>query len=329
MTNAESHVHLVKLRRKILLFFLILLVAYLPGRIEGYLMPQCRRVGLTTNGPIDFHSRGSAAKNRRRSQTNSQQSDENYSSTSKILRDDIGKRAEGKRAEGQRLETSSSIAASVGRRDLIINVVALGLLGASGLASYSLFQTSAYTPPDFRRLPRTQFIAALGDPQASQGTDAKSWGLWVEDPGPRGVWLKDYTKDIVQMDNHAPAGWTFDPSNWWLEEHGLIMEAPKFPLKEGRYLVTGGRLVTTGLTIDSEGRWKLDEGTLSDVTHLPCRSARYQPLLSPGGSGTLGSPLEANPRDFPVSPGAVMPEVKGCSKQDYAVLFVVGKAGEA
>lgn len=64
----------------------------------------------------------------------------------------------------------------------------------------------------------------------------------------------------------APAGWTFDKNNWWLEEHGLIMESPYFPLPPGRYLVTGGRLVTTGLTITEDGRWKLDEGTLYDVS---------------------------------------------------------------
>ncbi|KAG7347683.1 hypothetical protein IV203_016388 [Nitzschia inconspicua] len=228
----------------------------------------------------------------------------------------------------ERLEMSPSTAASVDRRNLIINSIAVGLLGASGVASYSLFQTSVYTPPGFRRLPRTQFIAALGDPKASQGSEAKSWGLWMEDPGPRGVWLRDFNKEIVQNENHAPAGWTYNNNDWWLEEHGIIMEAPKFPLQAGRYLVTGGRLVTTGLTIDSDGRWKLDEGTLYDVTHLPCRSARYQPLLdaTSAGNDSYGTPLAANPSNFPVAPGALMPEVNGCNKQDYAVLFVVGKA---
>jgi hypothetical protein len=33
-----------------------------------------------------------------------------------------------------------------GRRDLIINAVGLGLLGASGVASASLFKTNVYTP---------------------------------------------------------------------------------------------------------------------------------------------------------------------------------------
>jgi hypothetical protein len=122
-----------------------------------------------------------------------------------------------------------------------------------------------------------------------------------------------------------------------LEEHGLIMESPYFPLPPGRYLVTGGRMVTTGLTIASDGTWMLDDGnSLYDVTHLPCRSARYTPLVDATAStnqndmnnnnNIVGSPLTANPRDFPVAPGAEMPKVPGCTKQDYAVLFVVGKA---
>lgn len=214
----------------------------------------------------------------------------------------------------------------IARRDFIYNSIGVGLIGASAVASYSLFKTSLYTPSGFQRLPRTQFIAALGSPHASEGTQSEDgmWGLWVEDPGPRGVFLKDYKKDILQSDNSAPSGWKFDPQNWWLEEHGLIMESPQFPLKEGKYLVTGGRFITTTLTIDKGGRWKLDEGSLYDVTHLPCRSARYQPSVD--HNDNAGSPLTANPKDFPVAPGAVMPSVQGCNKQDYAVLFVVGKA---
>jgi hypothetical protein len=43
----------------------------------------------------------------------------------------------------------------------------------------------------FKRI-QTQFIAALGDPGASSGNGAQSWGLWRVDPGPRGVWLNRY-----------------------------------------------------------------------------------------------------------------------------------------
>ncbi len=40
----------------------------------------------------------------------------------------------------------------------------------------------------FKRI-STQFIAALGDPGATSGSGAQSWGLWPLDPGPRGVEL--------------------------------------------------------------------------------------------------------------------------------------------
>ena len=108
------------------------------------------------------------------------------------------------------------------------------------------------------------------------------------------------------------------------------------------YLVTGGRFVTTVLTIANQGTtWSLDAkdgATLYDVTHLPCRAARYEPFAVQTtkdndaeaiGSGTdLGSPLSANLRDFPVKPGARMPSVPGTTKHDYAVVFVVGKGRE-
>jgi hypothetical protein len=104
------------------------------------------------------------------------------------------------------------------------------------------------------------------------------------------------------------------------------MEAPRFPFPPGRYLVTGGRMVTTGLTIEASGQWKLDDDhTLYEVTHLPCRAARYRPAGA-GDSANDGSPATARQTDFPVQPGAAMPAVPGCAKQDYAVLFLLGKA---
>lgn len=175
-------------------------------------------------------------------------------------------------------------------------------------------------PPNFQRIP-TQFIAALGDPKSNSGSNSNLWGIWKVDPGPRGVYLRDYEKYIKSRNNIAPAGWKFDKDDWWVEEHGLIMEAPEFPVASGKYLVTGGRLVTTVLEIDDKGNWKLENGSLYDVTHLPCRSARY----TPGSDGGQGSPLTAKQSDFPVKPGAEMPPVQGCEKLDYAVLFVIGK----
>ena len=222
-------------------------------------------------------------------------------------------------------ETSSDIE----RRNLIINVATAGLLAATGVASWQLYQTQVYTPSGFQRLPVTQFIAALGDPTANSGTNAHEWGLWRADPGPRGVFLNRYEDDLVQTNNIAPRGWTLDPTDFWIEEHGIIMESPDFPMPPGRYLVTGFRQVTTGLTVYKDGRWKLDDNAqLGQVTHLPCRSARYHPIVNnnDGSSSAAASPANANPRDFPVQPGAIMPEIPGTTKQDYAVLFLIGKA---
>ena len=104
------------------------------------------------------------------------------------------------------------------------------------------------------------------------------------------------------------------------------MEQPTFPLPTGKYLVTGGREVTAVLTIhpterNGESRWELDKGaTLYDVTHLACRSARYTPAA---GGGSC-SPANVQKTAFPVAPGGVMPPVEGCTKQDYAVLIVIG-----
>ena len=175
----------------------------------------------------------------------------------------------------------------------------------------------------FKRI-EPQFIAALGDPAATSGNGAQAWGFWDQDPGPRACKLDHYSQ--LKATGVAPAQWKFDASDWWLEEHGLIMEKPTFPLAPGKYLVTGDRQVITVLTIhpkdkDGNERWELADGaTLYDVTHLACRSARYKPSTSK----TACSPDNVRPTGFPVKPGAAMPAVNGCHKQDYTVLIVVG-----
>ena len=176
----------------------------------------------------------------------------------------------------------------------------------------------------FRRI-EPQYIAALGDPGAKSGSGAQSWGLWSQDPGPRGCKLDHYDQ-LKAAGGVAPSQWKFDAADWWLEEHGLIMEKPTFPLPSGQYLVTGDRTATTVLTIhpkdkDGNQRWELADGaTLYDVTHLGCRSARYTPVASHDSC----SPENARKTGYPVVPGVAMPDVKGCRKQDYTVLIVVG-----
>ena len=173
------------------------------------------------------------------------------------------------------------------------------------------------------RIP-TQYIAALGDPSANSGADAGTWGLWAIDPGPRGVWTDDFA-DLMAKDGVAPEGWQFDPASWWLEEHGLIMESPSFPLPAGQYVVTGGREVTSVLTVsppDATGAqaWSLADGaSVYDVTHLRCRAAVYT-----AKEGQSCTPDKTPTGVFPMSPEKSMPAVEGCNKQDYQVLIVVG-----
>jgi hypothetical protein len=187
---------------------------------------------------------------------------------------------------------------------------------------------AANRPTKFMRIP-TQYIAALGDRDATAGHNAQLWGLWRQDPGPRGVRLDDYAR-LKAAGGVAPARWKFDSNDWWMEEHGLIMEQPEFPLPPRQYMVTGNREAKSVLTVypmgeDGTQRWELSDGaTLYDVTHLRCRSARY----TPAGNGGACSPAQARQADFPVRPGAPMPPVESCHKQDYAVLIVLGVAIE-
>lgn len=207
------------------------------------------------------------------------------------------------------------------RRDLLMQSSLVFLASTTMLSSPA--GAEATGPADlsnFKRVRQTQFIAALGDPSARTGGGTDAWGVWRVDPGPRGVELRNY-RALEKSGGVVPARggeWTFDKKDWWLEEHGLIMETPQFPLPAGQYVVTGGRDVTTILTVKPDATWELENGTLYDVTHLPCRAARYTPLTPEA------SPANARLSDFPVKPGAVMPSVDGYAQQDYAVLFVIG-----
>ena len=101
------------------------------------------------------------------------------------------------------------------------------------------------------------------------------------------------------------------------------MESPE-PLPPGKYHVAwlnnppSGSSGTVTLTI-ADDRWSLDSGaTLHDVTHLPCRSAKY----TPRDDDAPCLPESIVQSQFPVTPGASMPPVLGCSTSDHAVLFV-------
>lgn len=197
------------------------------------------------------------------------------------------------------------------------------ILSLIGTAQTSMAASGEKTK--FVRLNQIQYIAALADPDASSGKGAETWGHWAIDPGPRGVRLSDYGK-LEEAGGVAPALWRFDSNDWWLEENGLIMEAPDFPLPPGKYVVTGGRNIATVLTVhpadaDGESKWDLaDDATIHDVTHLGCRSARYTPIDDDGTCSPANAPKNA----FRVEPGRSMPHVGGCNKQDYAVLFIIG-----
>lgn len=211
--------------------------------------------------------------------------------------------------------------ARLSRRSLLV----AGTIASSTVAT-SLILPSTVLAQTFTGIP-IQYIAALGDPQARFGSNAHEWGLWRKDPGPRGVDLDDYEK-LEANNGVAPAQWSFDNQDWWLEEHGLIMEQPEFPLPAGFYLVTGDRDTIAVLTVhpkasDGTQNWELDnEASIYDVTHLQCRSGRYTPTSATNSC----SPIQAQKSDFPVRLGADMPEVEGCNRQDYAVFIVTAFA---
>ena len=129
----------------------------------------------------------------------------------------------------------------------------------------------------FVRVVPMQFIAALGNPESSSGTGASEWGIWRVDPGPRGVHLEDYEL-IKAMDGFTPSGWILDQNDWWLEENGLIMEKPDFPIPEGRYIVTGGREKQSILRFKKKHSYSLRyERKL--VSNVACRGAIKKALI--------------------------------------------------
>jgi hypothetical protein len=194
---------------------------------------------------------------------------------------------------------------------------------SSVISITSLFWNSTATAQVKVRRVRNQYIASLGGPDATSGTGAETWGIWEEDPGPKGVWLRFY-KLLRKAGNLAPNGWRFDIDDWWLDENGLLMKAPKFPIPPGRYYVTNGEEHISLLTIEKpdhlgQQRWKLSDGkTIANVTHGPCRSARYTPQH---GSGSC-TPQDISLEQFPLELGQQLPNVQNCDKMNYSVLIV-------
>ena len=126
---------------------------------------------------------------------------------------------------------------ALGRR----SALGFGLAAAAHAGWPSKVLAEDSEKPKFQRLSPIQFIAALGDPQSSSGSGAGEWGLWREDPGPRGVYLRDFEAKQLSK-KPAPAGWKFDPNGWWVEEHGLIMPPPEFPLPARRFQRDGEKM---------------------------------------------------------------------------------------
>ncbi len=196
------------------------------------------------------------------------------------------------------------------------------------VSSLGVLVTAAVSPlfaqTKIRRV-QPQYIACLAPGDAMFGTGAEDWGLWRIDPGPIGVWLRFYQL-LQKAGNIAPAGWRFDINDWWLDENGLIMKAPEFPMPAGKYYVTNGEDQISLLTVeqaDNNGKqaWSLsNDKTIANVTHGPCRSARYTPTNAP----STCSPINANLEAFPLKPGESPPLVPGCDRKEYAVLIVFG-----
>ena len=84
---------------------------------------------------------------------------------------------------------------SSARSAFFLLIPVLFLLGWFLLSSFDLSPSQTRAAgggqTKFQGIP-TQFIAALGDPGATSGSGAQSWGLWPLDPGPRGVELTSY-----------------------------------------------------------------------------------------------------------------------------------------
>ena len=152
----------------------------------------------------------------------------------------------------------------------------------------------------FRRI-EPQDIAALGDPGATSGSGAQSWGLWSQDPGPRGGKL-DLGLRSIEGGRRRGAGTVSIDAAWTGgrgRNTGRIMEKPTFPLPPGKDLVTGDRTVTTVLTIqpkDKDGNERWNSPTARPSTMSPISDADSARYDAGGGGQLCSSPRTRRPR---------------------------------
>lgn len=80
------------------------------------------------------------------------------------------------------------------------------------------------------------------DPQSKEGKGVEKWGVWERDPGPRGISFDQFAQFVDGGKKEAEAGWPIDTEEFWLKEHGVWIETPRYDLEPRRYLVTGGEV---------------------------------------------------------------------------------------
>lgn len=183
--------------------------------------------------------------------------------------------------------------------EVVLDTVTQAKLSAKGDVQASNLREEANLKPEkiFHRV--GNFIAAFDLANASHGTSAKKWGLWVGDPGRAAV-----TKGALIL-ARSSFDW-YNPFDWWSDELFWIKPGP-VPLPAGEYKVRGDTTqgVPKLLTVSKDGSWSLEPGvTLDAVTHHPSKAYRYM--------GTRGSDCGVGHR-------------KACTAVEYKVLIVTSQ----
>src|SRR5271155_5391642 len=122
-----------------------------------------------------------------------------------------------------------------------------------------------------------QYIAALGDPGATSGNDAQSWGLWSQDPGPRGCKLDRYDK--------LKAAGGVAPSQWKFRRCGLV---------------AGGTRLDHGEADLSAASWEIPRHGRPQGNDRADNSAQGQGRQSAVGTRRRRDPLRCHPSRMPL-----------------------------